>query len=412
MNKITWSEFLDTLEPVDREEKIIAGQNFSEIEILPTDDISGYCFDDCDFRGCKLTREQFLSVAGGQNTKFPEQVKDFSAEDFVKLSQICSECKWPALNVQSHDNFTNADFSDQDISSWTGLEIGHLKQSKRYWNCITPAIAVSQADSFEDLPIEDLDISHWKGVTVKHLNETPSIMGAKLPKMDLAELKMDGRNFCGVDFGDCWNLKWQECIKSKDLAHAKLPKMRIPMAEERYWEDTPENQQAFNEKRMPKKTVEKYLDFGTTDIYGTDFSKVQGLTTQQVEAIVARHGANAKIEISQEAEIQAAAKQKKIGEMALEIAQIISPMPQVTEKTKYRMPTWLNGIAYGMAYFCYENKFDARAMSEILANSDPEVVSAGFAEIQKNWRIAKSQGLTPKEFAASGYIGKAAEIPR
>ena len=164
--------------------------------------------------------------------------------------------------------------------------------------------------------------------------------------------------------------------------------------------------QALKEHRYPKKSVEKFLDFGTTDINNTDFSRVQGLTYAQVSAIVAHHGVKAKIEVSQEVEQANLEQQRKISATAMEIAQIIAPMPQISDKTRYRMPNWLNGLAYSMAYFCHENKFDARALGEVLAGSDPEIVSAGFAEIQKNWRIAKSQGLTPKEFVASGYIGK------
>lgn len=396
--KISWTEYIKTVPAEHREGLTIIGEDLSNVEFTADTDITGYSFESCDFSKVSgMTSEHLRQIEFAVDTKLPKKIKGLELQTVRERWRYYEDCAWPEVTLASGDDFTGIDLSGSDISLFKNVTISALVTAKGLSECKTPTIVVAITDDFSQLNLTDLDIRHWKGVTAKHVNAAPEVAGCKLPKMDLHELDMSKKSFSGVDMSLGYGLSWKQCKLCKDISDAKLPYMVIPMDKEKYIEDTPETRKAIDEKRQPKKTVDVYFDLGEMSILGTDFSKIKNLNQEQVEAITARGGKNAILgeTISQSGEL--AERQRRIHSQAMEMAEIISPMPTDSQKQRYRCPQWLSGPVQTLAWFCDEEKLPYKEVAQKFAGIAQDNIAEAIANYKKEVKKAKQQNKDYEE---------------
>ena len=382
--KLSWTDYIKTVPRDHREGLTLINEDLSCVELTPKDDISGYSFENCNLSKMSgMTAEHLREIEYTSDTKLPEKVAGLTFDVVREQWQYHEDCTWPEVKFNPTDTFKGLHLAGSDISRFKGVTFHSLSEASSISECKTPVITVTAEDDFAKLQLTDLDISHWRGVTAEHINASKDVAGCKLPKMNLSTLNMSGKSFSGVDFSLCYNLSWKQCRECADLTDAKLPYMQIPMDKDKYVEDTPANRRALQEKRQPKKTVDLYMNLDGMSISGCDFSKVTGLNEEQVRVLTAMGGKNVHLGISSEKKLKLVEHQRAIQQKAMEMAEIIAPMPKESQKIRYRCPQWLSGPVQSLAWVCDEYKLPYKEVAKKFIGKAPEEILSMISEYKQ-----------------------------
>lgn len=385
--KISWTDYIKTVPRDHREGLTFINEDLSCVQLTPKDDISGYSFENCDLSKMSgMTAEHLREIEFTSGTKLPEKVEGLKFDLVREQWRYHDDCTWPEVTLAPTDTFKGLNLAGSDISRFKGVTFQSLSEATDISECKTPVVTIKSEDDFSKIHLIDLDISHWIGVTAEHINASKDIAGCKLPKMNLATLNMRGKSFSGVDFSLCYNLSWKQCRECSDLTDAKLPYMQIPMDKDKYIEDTPETRKALQEKRQPKKTVDLYMNLDGISITGCDFSKVAGLNEEQVKILTAMGGKNVNLGINTTEKTKLVEHQRAIQQKAMEMAEIIVPMPKDSQKIRYRCPQWLSGPVQSLAWFCTEHKLPHKDIAQKFVGRAPDEILSMISEYKQEYK--------------------------